>query len=505
MAATTNAPSSVSTGTDVLTTSSTSAITPTSISITTSTSPTSTASSIFTCPCLNDGICQTDENDFVTCQCVNGYTGEICQNPPTTQPTNSPTTISSTTVITPPCPCLNNGVCETSSYGLFGCTCVNGYSGYLCQIPPLTTTQSSTPTTVLSPTSTLASSGNCIDHLGTSHNNGDTWALQGSSCISYICQSGVISAVNTCTSTETSTPSPPMTTESPAISCVSPTGNQIPHGQFYYFNSCLKYLCVSGTVQAYNNCDDQVLIDDGVCYHNGWYFYNYQQWEVSYNGVCSKYTCTEGYISTASCDEPTPSPTNSPTPTANEAPRCVDENGQTYSHGAIWYKDNCFGFSCYMGNINAFNNCPTSAPAPTNTYSPGSCIFNNKRYNNGESWYKENCHSYLCTNGNVTVFNHCHTPTQISPTNPPATFCYGENGYKYYHGQIWTKDECNHYICQNGTIETVNICLNGSPGETGKSCWMCDANSWEECLEIGQASDIRLTYILFDSFKILSN
>ncbi|XP_023931493.1 fibropellin-1 [Lingula anatina] len=68
-------------------------------------------------PCLNDGKCIDEVNDF-TCLCANGFTGEICE-------TNIDDCVNS--------PCLNGGSC-IDMVADYQCDCLHGFSGRNCEI-----------------------------------------------------------------------------------------------------------------------------------------------------------------------------------------------------------------------------------------------------------------------------------------------------------------------------------------------------------------------------------
>ena len=419
------------------------------------------------------------------CRCTSHFTGAICETPVTTpQPTTT-----SATITTTPCPCQNGGVCGVSQYGLPYCSCPSGFTGTICQ-HNLPTTYS--PTTTQPYTVQPSNGEQCTDSSGQKYNDGDMWAL--TNCISYYCVGGHITAYNTCNDEDTATDS----TGDPPAPCNVPTGqSSIQHGQFYHFNHCLKYLCLSGTLTLYNNCKYDDL--ENTCEWNSWYVHNYYQWTI---GGCNKHVCKNGVVTIENVC--TTQYTTQP-PTTVSTVRCVDQNGQTYPHGAVWSKGECEGFSCYMGIIREFNKCnhqqqhsspysvqnqyDNQAQQQPHQYDARSCLFDGQRYTHGQQWYKAQCESYVCTAGSVTYFNHCNIPASAPSTTlaPQLQHCIDVLNRVYYHGQIWSKDECTNYYCDNGIVKTQNICHNGSPGSENKSCWMCDAENWDACYQTGQS------------------
>lgn len=86
-------------------------------------------------PCLNGGACEpTTAGDF-TCDCLDGWEGDLCGTPappPVAPPVDPPTPCS-------PNPCLNGGACEPGAPGTvtddFVCSCPDGWEGELCGTP----------------------------------------------------------------------------------------------------------------------------------------------------------------------------------------------------------------------------------------------------------------------------------------------------------------------------------------------------------------------------------
>ena len=68
-------------------------------------------------PCQNGGSC-TDEISSFTCDCVDGYAGELC---------------SVNIDDCDPNPCQNGGTCF-DGVNSFTCTCEDGYTGELCDV-----------------------------------------------------------------------------------------------------------------------------------------------------------------------------------------------------------------------------------------------------------------------------------------------------------------------------------------------------------------------------------
>ncbi|XP_038049720.1 uncharacterized protein LOC119723229 [Patiria miniata] len=73
-------------------------------------------------PCLNDGVCRSIGGGQYTCECVNGYMGDNCEEEPDPcQPNN---------------PCQNGGICKSTGGEQYTCQCVNGYTGAFCEEEP---------------------------------------------------------------------------------------------------------------------------------------------------------------------------------------------------------------------------------------------------------------------------------------------------------------------------------------------------------------------------------
>ena len=95
--------------------------------------------------CRNGGICQYS-NNLAMCRCQPGYYGMYCQflrsAPLTTPSTRNPFLI--TTALTNPSSfslcsfitCQNGGACFSMNQMSVSCSCVNGFCGQFCQIPP---------------------------------------------------------------------------------------------------------------------------------------------------------------------------------------------------------------------------------------------------------------------------------------------------------------------------------------------------------------------------------
>lgn len=75
--------------------------------------------------CLNGGYCSVNFLNIPSCSCINGYMGGICSIPPST--------LSCT-----PNPCLNGGTCSIFTSTVI-CKCAEGYSGEQCLIPEINT------------------------------------------------------------------------------------------------------------------------------------------------------------------------------------------------------------------------------------------------------------------------------------------------------------------------------------------------------------------------------
>lgn len=111
--------------------------------------------SCFSVGCQNGGTCTI----LSTCACPTGFSGNLCQSA-TAATTTTPSTGVTNSLVVPLCfsgICQNGGVCSQISYNIGTCTCVNGYSGIYCNVPPsvtTTTTTTTASTTTLSTTST---------------------------------------------------------------------------------------------------------------------------------------------------------------------------------------------------------------------------------------------------------------------------------------------------------------------------------------------------------------
>ena len=64
-------------------------------------------------PCLNGASCKININSTISCSCLNGWFGNLCQN------------CNSASV------CMNNGVCDQVEHY---CVCQSGYGGNMCEI-----------------------------------------------------------------------------------------------------------------------------------------------------------------------------------------------------------------------------------------------------------------------------------------------------------------------------------------------------------------------------------
>lgn len=108
--------------------------------------------SCFSAGCQNGGTCTI----LSTCSCPSGFSGNLCQFA-TAATTTSATTVTNQLTI-PLCSsgiCRNGGICTQISYNIATCTCVNGFTGIYCNVPPVTTTTVA-PTTTTASTTTVA-------------------------------------------------------------------------------------------------------------------------------------------------------------------------------------------------------------------------------------------------------------------------------------------------------------------------------------------------------------
>lgn len=105
--------------------------------------------SCFTSPCQNGGTCTI----LSTCACPTGFSGNLCQN------TAAVTTTTAVSLTTNPGTislcfagiCQNGGVCSQLSYNIATCTCVNGYTGIYCNVPPTNLVTTTVATTTAAP------------------------------------------------------------------------------------------------------------------------------------------------------------------------------------------------------------------------------------------------------------------------------------------------------------------------------------------------------------------
>ena len=146
----------------------------------------------------------------------------------------------------------------------------------------------------------------------------------------------------------------------------------------------------------------------------------------------------------------------------------------------------------------------------------------------------------MCQNGTVGFFTHCQNPTvssevslatTISPENCQDS-CFlsffiasdgikllylifknalkDENGQFFYDGQLWQVNECVQKYCQHGAIQTVDHCGGDGLVANVRRCFMCDANSFDHCQQIGKTGKdklwielLRLLFLFNDVFSYL--
>lgn len=126
--------------------------------------------SCFTSGCQNGGTCTI----LSTCACPSGFSGNLCQF------TTSVTTTTVSPLVTNPLTislcftgiCQNGGICSQISYNIGTCTCVNGYSGIYCNVPPVGLTTTTVTTTTAAPTTTTALLTACPAGFNICQNNG---------------------------------------------------------------------------------------------------------------------------------------------------------------------------------------------------------------------------------------------------------------------------------------------------------------------------------------------
>lgn len=121
----------------------------------------------FAVGCQNGGSC----NFLGTCNCPTGFTGRLCE-------------LSATATIAPVVPgtntgnialcfngiCQNGGACSQLSSNIATCTCVNGFTGIYCNVPPANPTVATTTTTTT--TTTAGTQQACPVGVTLCQNNG---------------------------------------------------------------------------------------------------------------------------------------------------------------------------------------------------------------------------------------------------------------------------------------------------------------------------------------------
>lgn len=86
-----------------------------------------------TASCLNGGTCVSVGVNLGYCACLTGYTGYNCG---TLLATTTAATATVTISLCTPGICQNGGTCNQLGQNLAICTCVTGYTGVFCNIPP---------------------------------------------------------------------------------------------------------------------------------------------------------------------------------------------------------------------------------------------------------------------------------------------------------------------------------------------------------------------------------
>ena len=87
-------------------------------------------------PCRNGGTCQSLNGNTFQCICPSGYSGSDCSTRKFTSLSTVKYREKMRVVVGDPCannPCLNGGVCVSNNFGGFTCQCPPGYSGPRCE------------------------------------------------------------------------------------------------------------------------------------------------------------------------------------------------------------------------------------------------------------------------------------------------------------------------------------------------------------------------------------
>ncbi len=78
---------------------------------------------------------------------------------------------------------------------------------------------------------------------------------------------------------------------------------------------------------------------------------------------------------------------------------------------------------------------------------------------NHQQWYKDNCNYYLCKEGTIESVYFCTTTTpQSTTTRDPSTGSCSFEGEIFQNGQIWYLDQCVGYSCYMGVVHQFNNC-----------------------------------------------
>ncbi|CAF3618197.1 unnamed protein product [Adineta steineri] len=422
-------------------------------------------------PCDNGGICVTApglSTNFERCDCLAGWTGFLCDNPP-----------DNTGVVIPVAPvggacpsnhCLNGATCVTTQGGGFRCFCVAGFTGVLCDI----STGAAVIGTGCSTTNPCSNAGVCVP-TGTSYQCQCAGGFSGTNCQSNsalalrnLCQPNPCRNGGSCYLNQTN------------FACACPTGFggtccelTLAATNPCFNNPCLNsgtcqiagintYRCICptglvGTRCEQRMCDPNPCLYGGVCLPYGDSFLC--QCPPQYTGRC----CELLLVTTAAPNPCTVNPClNGGTCTATSVTEFTCSCTSSYYGRCCELRNFCQPNPCYNGG----------ACIPTTNAYVCSCVYPNSGSNCelriATPAPQSSCACILCpcptpttTTTNPCLPNPCQNNGGCAVTQNTAQ-CYCPSAFTGYYCQYTRKRTLSTAPCSNLT------CLNG--GE----CYMSD-------------------------------